>query len=94
MKRVFLQMHAIGQPPYDIPVVKVEESLSGIYTQAGSHIFIVGQCGTEAQQTHILLGQLHIADGSCHQSFQHGSTVIVQEVDFILHTSFTSRHLL
>lgn len=31
-----------------IPVVEVEESLGRIDTQAGSHILIVGQCGTEA----------------------------------------------
>ncbi len=71
-----------------IPVVEVEESLGRIYTQAGSHILVVWQRGTEAQQTHILLGQLHIADGPCHQRFQHGATVIVQQVDFILHNMF------
>lgn len=75
-----------------LPVVEVEESLGRIYTQAGSHILVVGQCSTEAQQTHILLGQLHIADGPRHQRFQHGSTVIVQQVDFILHNTFTVLH--
>ena len=73
----------------NIPVVEVEESLGRIYTQAGSHILIVGQCGTEAQQAHILLGQLHIADGPRHQRFQHGSTVVVQQVDFILNNTFS-----
>lgn len=77
------------QYPNGIPVVEVEQSLGRIHTQACSHILVVGQCGTEAQQTHILLSQLHIADGPCHQRFQHGSTVIVQQVDFILHNAFT-----
>ncbi|KAF3851095.1 hypothetical protein F7725_012867 [Dissostichus mawsoni] len=62
-----------------IPVIKVEESLGRIDPQAGSHILVVGQCGAEAEQTHILLGQLHVSDGPCHQSFQHGSAVIVQK---------------
>lgn len=72
-----------------IPIVKVEETLGRIYTQAGSHILIVGQCGAEAQQTHVLLGELHIADCPRHQRFQHGPTVIMQQVDFILHNTFT-----
>lgn len=74
---------------YKIPVIKVEETLGGIYTQAGSNILIVWQCGAEAQQTHVLLGELHIADCPCHQSFQHRSTVIMQQVDFILHNTLT-----
>lgn len=74
---------------YKIPIVKVEETLGRIYTQAGSNILIVGQCGTEAQQTHVLLGELHIAYCPCHQSFQHWSTVIMQQVDFILQNTLT-----
>lgn len=85
------------------PVVEVEESLCRIHTQASSYIFIVGQCGTEAQQTHVLLSQLHVTDGSCHQRFQHRSTVVMKQVDFILNdvylvimkvTSNEFRHLL
>lgn len=79
-----------------IPVVEVEESLGGIHAQAGRHVLVVGQRGAEAQQTHVLLGQLHVADGPRHQRFQHGSTVVVQQVDFILNgtftLSFTSNH--
>lgn len=76
-------------PPKCSPVVKVEESLGRVYTQAGGHVFVVGQCGAEAQQTHILLGQLHVADGSGHQRLQYGSTVIVKQVDFILGNTVT-----
>lgn len=67
-----------------IPVVKVKQSLCRINAQTGSHVFIVGQRGTEADQTHVLLSQLHVADGPRHQGLQNGSTVIVQQVDFIL----------
>lgn len=67
------------------PVVKVEESLCGIHAQAGGHVLVVGQRGTEADQTHVLLGQLHIPDGSRHQRLQDRPTVVVQQVDFILY---------
>lgn len=72
------------------PVIKVEQSLGRVHTQAGSHILVVGQGGAEAQQTHVLLRQLHITDGPRHQRFQHGPTVIVQQVDFILQNEFTA----
>lgn len=66
------------------PVVKVEEAFGRIHSQAGGHVLVVGQRGAEADQTHILLGQLHVPDGSGHQRLQDGASVIVQQVDFIL----------
>lgn len=68
------------------PVVEVEESLCRVNAQAGRYVLIVGQRGTETDQTHVLLGQLHIADGPRHQGFQHRSAVVVQQVDFILNS--------
>lgn len=66
------------------PVVKVEEALGGIHSEAGGHVLVVGQCGTEADQTYVLLGQLHVPDGSGHQRLQDGPSVVVQQMDFIL----------
>lgn len=82
------------------PVVKVEEALGGIHAQAGGHVLVIGQRGAEADQTHVLLGQLHVADGSGHQRLQDGPTVVMQQVDFILQNEtcsatrciVTSRH--
>ncbi len=70
---------------YFSPVVKIEESLGWIHTKAGCHILIVGQCGTEADEPHVFLGQLHIADGSSNQGLQNRPTVIMQQVDLILY---------
>lgn len=66
------------------PVVKVEEPLGGIHAQAGGHVLIVGQRGAQADQTHVLLGQLYVADGPGHQGLQYRPAVVVQQVDFIL----------
>lgn len=73
-----------GNTIQTIPVVKVKQSLGRIDSQAGGYVFIVGQGGTETDQTDILLGQLHVADGPRHQRLQHGPAVVVQQVDFIL----------
>ena len=53
--------------PRGPPVVEVEEALGGVHAQAGGHVLVVGQRGAEADQTHVLLGQLHVADGAGHQ---------------------------
>lgn len=66
------------------PVVKVEEALGGIHAQAGGHVLVVGQRGAEADQSHVLLSQLHIPDGPGHQRFQDGTSVVMQQMDFIL----------
>lgn len=71
------------------PVVEVKQSLGGIHTQAGGHVLVVGQRGAEADQTHVLLSQLHVSDGSRHQRLQDGATIVVQQVDFILNNIFT-----
>lgn len=66
------------------PVVKIKESLCRINTQACGHIFKIGKSGTEANQTHFLLCQLHITDCPGYQRLEHWSTVVMQKVNFIL----------
>lgn len=68
------------------PVIKIEKTLSRVYTKACSHIFIIWQCGTESNEAHILLSQFHITDSPSNQRLQHWPTVIVKQVDFILKT--------
>lgn len=67
-----------------LPVVKVEEALGRIYTQKGSHVFIVGKGGTKTNESDILLGHLNVSDGPGHQSFQDRTSVIVEKMDLIL----------
>lgn len=45
-------------------VVEEVESLGGVYAEEGSHILIVGECGTEPHQSYIFLGGLYVSDGS------------------------------
>ena len=73
--------------PRGPPVVEVEEALGGVHAQAGGHVLVVGQRGAEADQTHVLLGQLHVADGAGHQGLQHRASVVVQQVDLVLKES-------
>jgi hypothetical protein len=65
-------------------VVKIVQPFSWVNSQEGSNIFIVRECGTEANQTDIFLSRLNVSDGSGHKRFKDGSTIIVQQMDFIL----------
>lgn len=65
---VFFLRHWVSQSLL-VPVVEVEEALSWVDTQKGGHIFIIGEGGTEANQSDVLLGHLNVSNGPGHQSF-------------------------
>lgn len=48
-------------------VVKKVEPLSGVDTEEGSHILVVGEGGAEPHQSHVFLGGLNVSDGSVRQ---------------------------
>ena len=80
-------------PVFLVPVVKVKEALGRIYTQKGSHIFIVGEGGTKTDESDILLGHLNVSDGPGHQSFQDRTSVIMEKMDLILRNEGVANYL-
>ena len=67
-----------------VPVIKIEQAFGRVHSQEGSHVLVVGEGGTQANQPHVLLSHLDVADGSGYQGLQDGSSVVVQQVYLIL----------
>lgn len=72
-----------------LPVVKVEKTFSRVYTKTCGHILIIWQCCTKTNEAHILLSQFHISDSPSNQRLQHWTSVIMKQVDLILHIQKT-----
>mmetsp|Transcript_9219 Transcript_9219/g.31869 ORF Transcript_9219/g.31869 Transcript_9219/m.31869 type:complete len:371 (+) Transcript_9219:5572-6684(+) len=64
-------------------VVKDEETLVKVHAEEHGHVLVVRQGGAQAHQPSHLVRGLHLLDGPGHDGFQHGTPVIVQEVDLI-----------
>lgn len=67
-----------------VPVIKIEQAFGWVHSQEGSHVLVVGEGGTQANEPHVLLSHLDVANGSGYQRLQDGSSVIVQQVNLIL----------
>lgn len=63
-------------------IVEVKETLA-LHIEERGDVFVVGQRGTEADETHCVLGRFDRANGSRDDRFEHRATVVVQEVHFV-----------
>ena len=61
-----------------VPVIKIEQAFGRVHSQERSHVLIVGEGGTQANEPHVLLSHLNVADGSGYQRLQDRTSVIVQ----------------
>ena len=66
-----------------VRVVEVEEAAREVDAQEQRHVLVVGQGGGEADEAHVLLGGLHVAQGARHYALEHGPPLVVQQVDLV-----------
>lgn len=70
--------------PFAVPVIKIEQAFGRVHSEERRHVLVVGEGGAQADEPHVLLRHLDVADGSGYQRLQDGPSVIVQQVDLIL----------
>ena len=61
----------------------MEEALVGIDTQEASDVSVVGQGGTETDDTDVIASLLIATQGSAHNALNNRTTLIVKQMDFI-----------
>ena len=75
-------MHAQWHGPE--AVVKEEQSLVFLDAQEVRHVRVVGESGRQANQADELMSAIPLAEGSCDDALQYCTTVIMEQVNFIL----------
>ena len=70
---------------WDWPVsaVEVEESLVDVYPAEHGYVFVIRQSGTQSNNPNVLLTLLLLPKCPCHYTFQHRSSHVIQQMNFI-----------
>jgi hypothetical protein len=63
--------------------VKVEETLLDVDTKEGGDILVVGKGSRETDDTDTVVRLIHLANGTRENRLEHGSTVVVEQVDLV-----------
>jgi hypothetical protein len=63
--------------------VKVEETLLDVDTKEGGDILVVGEGSRETDDTDTVMRLVHLANGTRENRLEHGSTVVVEQVDLV-----------
>mmetsp|Transcript_8053 Transcript_8053/g.30236 ORF Transcript_8053/g.30236 Transcript_8053/m.30236 type:complete len:1031 (+) Transcript_8053:3808-6900(+) len=64
-------------------VVEEEQAGALVRTEEGGDVPVVWKRGRQPDDPHTLLGELRLPQGSRDQRFQHGATIVVQQVDLV-----------
>jgi hypothetical protein len=64
-----------------------------LHTQKCSDIVVIGESGTETDNPYILLSRLNATDGSRHQGFQDWTSLVVEQMNFILLTKMVGQKI-
>ena len=64
-------------------VVKEEETFAGVHTEECSDVLVVGECGTQTNETDLVLGCLHLTQCAHDDGLEDRSTILVQQVDLV-----------
>ena len=65
--------------------IEVEQAFRWIYSQECGHITIVGQCGTESDDTHGFTRLLNSPNLSTDNALQYRSSIVVEQMNLIYH---------
>ena len=66
-----------------IRLIKIKKTLSGIDAKSQGDIFVVGECGGQANNSDLFMGRLNLTNGSCDERLKNRPSGVGKQMDFV-----------